>query len=172
MQRKIVCLYSGGIKSVAYLAKILTDKQYDDYIIQVHYINIINHTREFQSAVEAVNKSLKFFQEASHRKFVVTENQVNFSCLPAPSPLPLDIDICVFVASQMINVDPSIRFVVMGFSKDDLANSDMFAQMQAYLEMTKQNPDASLDAEYLFPLIDNSYDEILAMQPKGLFGRG
>lgn len=165
---KIVCFYSGGIKSLAALWNILADEQYKDYAIQVHHVTIINHTGKFREAAEKVRQTLVKIRAECSRKLIITENQVNFSCLPAPSRLPSDIDICAFVAAQMVNTDPSIRYVVMGFSNEDSHNSsngNAVKRVQAYLAMTKQNPESALNAEYLFPLVTKSRSQILELLP-------
>lgn len=165
---KIVCFYSGGAKSLASLWSILIDEQYKDYIIHVHHVVIVNHTGKFREAAEKVRQTLARIKTECSRELIITENQVNFSCLPAPSRLPSDIDICAFVAAQMVNTDPSIRYVVMGFSSEDNndgPNDSAVKRAQAYLAMTKQNPEAAPDAEYLCPQIDKSRLQILELLP-------
>ena len=161
MQRKIVCLYSGGFKSRACLFELLNNEQYREYIIQVHHVNIINHTTQFQSDSQAVKDRLISLQKTARKKFTISENQINFSCLPPQSSLPDDIDICAFVASQMINNDQSIRYIAMGFSNENFVQTDMLNRIQAALDLTKLNPDAALDAEYIFPLMNKTRAEVL-----------
>ncbi len=169
MQRRIICFYSGGIKSVASLMALLLEEKFKDYIIQVHYINIVNYKKEFQLAARAVEKSLTAFSKFTERKFLISENQINFSCLPFSSKLPADIDICGFVASQMVAVDPSIRYIVMGLSSADLAKTGSSAsldKLDAYLAMAKEQPEASADVEYFFPLMDLEQSSISALAAK------
>lgn len=162
MKRKLICLYSGGVKSVACLSEVLTNKLYEDYIVQVHYVHIINHTGQFKKDVDDVKKTLKYFQDTSERAFIISENQINFSCLPYPSLLPNDIDICVFVANQMLSTDKAVRYIAMGFSKEDFGIQAIFSRIQKSLDLTKINPDAALDAEYIFPLSNKTRVEIIA----------
>lgn len=166
MKRKIVCLYSGGFKSRACLFELLNNQQYQEYMIQVHYVNIINHATQFQSSSQTVKDALKIIQKTARKKFTISENQINFSCLPPQSSLPDDIDICAFVVSQMINNDQSIRYIAMGFSNEIFVQPDILERIQAALELTKLNPDAALDAEYIFPLIDKTRAEDVALAPK------
>lgn len=120
MKRKIVYLYSDGFKSRACLFKLLNDKQYREYIIQVYHISIINHATQFQNSAQGVKDILKSVQKTTRKKFTISENQINFSYLTLQSLLPDDIDICAFVASQMINNDQSICYIAMGFSREIL----------------------------------------------------
>jgi hypothetical protein len=166
MKRKIVCLYSGGFKSRACLFELLNNKQYQEYIIQVHHVSIINHATQFQSSSQAIKDTLKIIQKAAGKKFTVSENQINFSCLPPQSSLPDDIDICAFVASQMVNNDQSIRYIAMGFSNENFVQTDILNRIQAALDLTKLNPDAALDAEYIFPLMNKTRAEAIALVPK------
>lgn len=166
MQRKIVCLYSGGFKSRACLFELLNNKQYREYIIQVHHVSIINHATQFQNSSKAVKDTLISLQKTARKKFTISENQINFSCLPPQSSLPDDIDICAFVASQMINNDRSIRYIAMGFSNENFVQTDMLNRIQAALDLTKLNPDAALDAEYIFPLMNKTRADAIALASK------
>lgn len=42
----------------------------------------------------------------------------------------------------------------------------MLNRIQAVLDLTKLNPDAALDAEYVFPLMNKTRDEAIALAPK------
>lgn len=170
MQRKIVCFYSGGKKSLACLFAILNNPEYKEYLIQIHYIHIINHTQQHRQALEAVKSTLPIFKEFFNRDFIVTENQINFSCLPAPAALPADSDICLFVASQIINIDISVRYIALGFSSEQLqANTDygnLAKKIDVNLASNRQNPHASKDVEYLLPCREISNAEIVASMSK------
>jgi hypothetical protein len=66
----------------------------------------------------------------------------------------------------MINNDQSIRYIAMGVSNEISAQPDMLERIQATLELTRLNPAAALDAEYIFPLIDKTRAEAVALAPK------
>lgn len=163
--KKIVCFYAGGIKSIALLLQILLDKKYIDYLIQVHSIEIINHTMQFRQELITIERTLQFFQQYSEREFLTTQNQVNFSCLPLGSPLPSNFEICLFVASQMINVDPSIEYIAFGNSLEDIEKFKPYGNLrekaEAYLEMAKLNPEGALNAKHLFPFLSVSRAQVI-----------
>lgn len=166
MQRKIVCFYSGGKKSLACLFAILSNPEYKEYLIQIHYIHIVNHKQQYKQALDAVKATLPVFKEYFQREFIVTENQINFSCLPAPAKLPADSDICLFIASQIINIDISVRYVALGFSHEQLESNNEYGNLakkiSANLASNRENPYSAQDAEYLLPCGEMSDVEIVA----------
>lgn len=156
MKKKLVCLYSGGAKSIVCLSKILNDPQYNDMLIQVHYIHMVNYKREFQVAQERVKKSLVNFKDNFADRLIFSENQINFSCLPVSSPLPDDNSICLFVATQMYNVDNEVIYVALGYSKVEFEAKKLSQQIQAYTQMLKESSNRGINSGFIFPLVANS----------------
>lgn len=166
VREKIFCLYSGGIKSIACLLAILNDPQYNEFVIQVHYVHHIDYRNDFVVALEKVKKSLSYFQKNFPGRVMVSENQVNFSCLPARSALPNPVDIHLFVARQIVAVDVNLRHVVMGFTHDDLTNPMLSKKIETHFELLCPDSSIARQVKLLLPLRDTTIDEIISEIPK------
>ena len=159
---KIFCLYSGGKKTIACLLAILNDPQYSEFVIQAHYVHHIDYRNDFVVALEKVKKSLSYFQKNFPDRVIVSENQVNFSCLPARSALPNPVDIHLFVARQIVAVDVNLRHVVMGFTHDDLTNPMLSKKIEAHFELLCSDSSIARQVKLLLPLRDTTVDEIIS----------
>ncbi len=168
IQEKIICLYSGGKKSIACLLAILNDPQYNEFVIQVHYVHLIDYQHDFIVALEKVKKSLCYFQKNFPNRVIVSENQVNFSCLPARSALPNTIDIYLFVARQIVAVDVNLRHVVMGFTHDDLTNPIISKKIETNFELLCSGSNIARQVKLLLPLRDITVAEIISKVPKNI----
>ncbi len=122
MQDKILCMYSGGLDSAGALWELLTNPKYNEYIILVHHINIINHERRVHAEKTAVDETLKLFRELTKKQFYYSNSTIDFSCLPYPSNLPFDTDIYGFIGSNLATIDRTIKFLASGSTKSDKEN--------------------------------------------------
>lgn len=119
MKPRLFCLYSGGLKSAGYLWQILSNDKYDDYIIHIHHISIINYKMAYFAQEYYTKKSLEIFKQHFNRELIFTHNQINFNCLPKHSLLPNDIDICSFVANQYVSLNHDTEYIILGRSNED-----------------------------------------------------
>lgn len=161
MAEKVICLYSGGKKSIACLLAILNDPEYNDFIIQVHYVHLIDYRNEFMATLEKVKNSLSYFQSKFPERFIVSENQVNFSCLPERSILPNPIDICLFIARQVVTSDDVLRQIIMGFTHDDLSDAMLCRKLENFFGFKKEGSNIMQQTRVVLPLQNMTVDQII-----------
>lgn len=168
MKKQIFCLYSGGLKSVGNLWYILSNPKYNDYIIHIHHIHILNYENHAKAEAHAVKQTLDFILKQFKREFIISENQINFNCLPKASKLPNNLDICAFVASQYISVNPDIAYILVGYSKEDNESNYLkdISRFNLSLERAKELNTASKEVSLLSPLQYLSRNQINLMLPE------
>lgn len=169
MKPKIFCLYSGGLKSAGYLWQILSDHKYDDYIIHIHHVSIINHRLSYFAQEYYAKQSLNVFKQHFKRDLVFTHNQINFNCLPKFSLLPNDIDICSFIANQYISLNHDTKYIVIGSSHEDtIEESTQIKRANFALNKITKNPQFNNHASYLEIAFNLSRKDLYNILPSEL----
>ena len=121
----ILCMFSGGLDSTAALYKLLTDKEYDDYDIYVHHIQIINAAKRHKAEKVAVDNIVKQLRQGLRvRPFKYSTSTVNTEFLHTPGFRGFMSDVCLvaFIASQICLRNHNIRKFVIGVTNSDKRN--------------------------------------------------
>lgn len=113
----ILCMFSGGLDSAGALYTLLTNPEYNDYKIHVHFIEMLNKERRFQQERQAVAGCIKWFENHC-RSFEFTKSVQDFSFMT--HSYPFDSDVYIFVASQIISSSKlNYTGIALGVNRDD-----------------------------------------------------
>ena len=164
--QKILCFYSGSLTAAGTLWQILSNPDYLDLSIHVHHIRIINYTQNEVHKYAASKATLALLAEQFQRKFIYTENRVDFSCLPLAVPLPADADIVAFMAGTMLNMYPAIKYIAIGHATHSLPQQlSKSAQITKALAMYRTRQSA---AQYINPLVGLNNEHLSMMLPQNI----
>jgi 7-cyano-7-deazaguanine synthase in queuosine biosynthesis len=164
MRYRILCMYSGGIDSTGMLYKLLTDKQYSDYDIHVHFVVNMNREKRYVAEMLAVKNCLAWFRN-NCRSFIYTENTMDFSFLKGA--FPWDSDIINFTAGEIVILSSYLyKYVTIGQTKTDferINDTTRINKTRKILDLLLSIYDKKV--EKIYPLIDLTKTEIWNMIP-------
>jgi hypothetical protein len=169
MKGVILCMYSGSLGSAGMLSALLTREEYTGFAIHVHHMHLVNPENRALVEHSVTLGALEHLRKSGYREFSYSESLHRY---PAFNQQILwDADLCAFMAGNICNTSPDIRYVALGRTKtdDEQAGHDLLARMarsQAIFRAVKalnQNP-----SEYIFPVAQLSKREIWTLLPPEL----
>ncbi len=166
MKQKILSMYSGGLDSTGVLYRLLTDDEFADYEVHVHHMHVVNRENRAPAEGEAVFKILRLLSTDGHRPFKTTESLHRYDFMR--KGMVWDMDLSAFMAGNICAADPLIKQVAMGRTKTDLEEGGEEFLQRMKRAQTVFKGVISLDdsdAEYIFPVVDMSKQDIWDMLP-------
>ncbi|MEO1254229.1 MAG: hypothetical protein AAFY41_04970 [Bacteroidota bacterium] len=168
----ILCMYSGGIDSTGVLHELMTNDKYTEHPLIIHHIHIFNRENRATAEAHAVKQILKYYQENTSRKFLVTEstfNTMGFAPLKSVR-FPFDMDVCAFFAGNISAARKDIGMVAMGRTKTDVDTGGGNFQMRMNRAQSIFKSVMSLEGtsvpEYIFPVLNYTKKEIWGFLPE------
>ena len=159
-QQIILAMYSGGLDSLGMIYKLLTDKEYKDYILHIHHIHNRNVEHRDRAEAIVVDRVLKELEKLGF-SFIYSESEIGSQ--PYNGQFMYDTDSINFFAGYICSVNPNIVRVAMGMQANDSNYS---------LEDRRKRANAILAAfttvEKIYPVLEMSKREIYDSLPESL----
>jgi len=172
MKGIILCMYSGGLDSAGMLHFLLTRDDYKDFGIHVHHLHLVNPENRALAERVATKAALEYFRRTGCRAFGYSESLHRYPAFNRE--IIWDADLCAFMAGNLCNASPEIRYVALGRTRTDIeqAGHDFqgrMARAQAIFTAAKAlNPHPS---EYIFPVAHLTKRELWDALPPELRAR-
>lgn len=166
MERKLLCMYSGGLDSVGVLYRLLTDDAYADHGVHVHHMHVVNRENRAPAEAEAVQRTLGLMQGGGYRPFRVTQSLHRYDFMRRD--MLWDMDLCAFMAGNICAADPTIVHVAMGRTATDVDSGGEGFRRRMDRAQQIFKAVISLDeseATYIFPVVEMTKAEIWSMLP-------
>jgi len=165
----ILCMYSGGLDSAAMLHVLLTRDEYKDFAVHVHHMHLVNPENRAMVEHAVTMGALDHMRKSGYREFGYSESLHRYPAFN--QQIIWDADLCAFMAGNICNATPDIRYVALGRTRTDIeqAGHDFQARMaraQAIFRAVKalnQTP-----SEYIFPVAQLTKRELWALLPPEL----
>jgi 7-cyano-7-deazaguanine synthase in queuosine biosynthesis len=159
-QQIILAMYSGGLDSLGMIYKLLTDKEYKDYVLHIHHVHNRNVEHRDRAEAIVVDRVLK---ELEHLGFSFIYSESEIGSQPYNGQFMYDTDSINFFAGYICSVNPNIVRVAMGMQANDSNYS---------LEDRRKRANAILAAfttvEKIYPVLEMSKREIYDSLPESL----
>ena len=153
-------MYSGGLDSLGMIYKLLTDKEYKDYVLHIHHVHNRNVEHRDRAEAIVVDRVLK---ELEHLGFSFIYSESEIGSQPYNGQFMYDTDSINFFAGYICSVNPNIVRVAMGMQANDSNYS---------LEDRRKRANAILAAfttvEKIYPVLEMSKREIYDSLPESL----
>jgi 7-cyano-7-deazaguanine synthase in queuosine biosynthesis len=169
MTDMILCMYSGGLDSAGVLHLLLTRDEYKDYAVHVHHMHLVNPENRAPAERTATLSALDYLRQNGARSFGYSESLHRYPAFD--SSFIWDADICAFMAGNICNASPNIRYVALGRTRTDVETAGheferRMARAQAiFLAVKAMNPHPS---EYIFPVAHLTKQELWETIPPEL----
>ncbi len=117
----ILCMFSGGIDSTGALWKLLNDKEYFEFNIHVHHVNLINKENRAKAEYNASFAIIKEMSDLGVRPFGFSSSVLDTSFLVKPifNRFLFDAESNAYISASICLCNTSIRRVVVGYIEDD-----------------------------------------------------
>jgi 7-cyano-7-deazaguanine synthase in queuosine biosynthesis len=159
-KQTILVMYSGGLDSLGMTYKLLTDPEYEDYVLHIHHIHIRNIENRDRAEAITVELALKELERLGF-SFIYSESQI--SSQPYNGDFMYDTDSINFFAGYICSTNPNIVNVAMGMNANDSNHA---------LEERRKRANAILTAftrvEKIYPVLNMSKREIYDSLPDTL----
>ena len=153
-------MYSGGLDSLGMIYKLLTDKEYKDYVLHIHHIHNRNVEHRDRAEAIVVDRVLKELEKLGF-SFIYSESEIGSQ--PYNGQFMYDTDSINFFAGYICSVNSNIKKVALGMQANDHNHS---------LEDRRKRANAILAAftpvEKIYPVLEMSKREIYDGLPNSL----
>ena len=166
MNGVILCMYSGGLDSAGMLHLLLTGDEYKDFAVHVHHLHLVNPENRALVEQAATMNALEQLRKSGYREFSYSESLHRYPAFN--QQIVWDADLCAFMAGNICNATPDIRYVALGRTRTDIEHAGhdfqgRMARAQAIFRAVKslnKNP-----SEYIFPVAQLTKREVWEMLP-------
>lgn len=166
MNEMILCMYSGGLDSAGMLYFLLTREEYKDYAVHVHHMHLINPENRARAEQAATMSALEYLRKNGARPFGYSESLHRYPAFNMH--FIWDADLCAFMAGNICNASPNIRYVALGRTRTDTESAghhfeERMARAQAIFKAVKamnSNP-----SDYIFPVAHLTKKELWETLP-------
>lgn len=167
---KILCMFSGGLDSLAVLYLLLTRPEYRDFDIHVHHLVLKNIEARALAEKAACQKIMEYFKNHQYKAFSYSESFHDTSCLK--KYFIYDTVMYCFMAAQMLINDPWISKVAIGFQEKELKEKGSVHRLNKGRDVFYELlPDEiKFQKEIIFPLRNHEKQDIWNLLPKDLRG--
>ncbi|MFZ5564846.1 MAG: hypothetical protein ACOZBW_12415 [Thermodesulfobacteriota bacterium] len=167
-EKKILCMYSGGLDSLGALYRLLTAQEYADFGLHVHHMHLKNVENRALAENKAIQATLKFFRENGYRNFLYTESGHDYSFMRRY--FTFDTYWYAFMAANIMTADHAIVHVAVGRTKSDMesASSRMNANRGHEIFHATLPLDLRFERSYIFPVAHLTKQEVWNMLPPAL----
>ncbi len=172
MNEMILCMYSGGLDSAGMLHLLLTRDEYKDFAVHVHHMHLVNPENRAAAEQAATMSAMEYLRQSGARAFGYSESVHRYPAFDLH--FIWDADLCAFMAGNICNASPSIRYVALGRTRTDTETAGheferRMARAQAIFQAAKaMNPHPS---EYIFPVAHLTKQELWEAIPPELRDR-
>lgn len=169
MNGMILCMYSGGLDSAAMLHLLLTKDEYKAFAIHVHHLHLVNLENRALATHAATLNALEHLRKSGCREFGYSESLHRYPVFN--QQMLWDADLCAFMAGNICNATPDIRYVALGRTKTDTehggpeyqARLDRALGIFRAVKALNQAP-----SEFVFPVAHLTKGEIWELLPPEL----
>jgi 7-cyano-7-deazaguanine synthase in queuosine biosynthesis len=169
MKGVILCMYSGGLDSAGMLHFLLTREEYKDFAVHVHHMHLVNPENRALVEHAATMNALEHLRKSGYRAFSYSESLHRYPAFN--QQIIWDADLCAFMAGNICNATPDVRYVALGRTRTDIdeAGHDFQGRMARAQEIFRavkalnKNP-----SEYIFPVAQMTKREIWDALPPEL----
>ncbi|MDO9632189.1 MAG: hypothetical protein Q7I92_09865, partial [Humidesulfovibrio sp.] len=118
MNSIILCMYSGGLDSAGMLHVLLTRDEFKDFAIHVHHMHLVNPENRALVEHAVTLSALEHMRQSGYREFSYSESLHRYPAFNRQ--IIWDADLCAFMAGNICNSTPEIRYVALGRTKTDI----------------------------------------------------
>jgi 7-cyano-7-deazaguanine synthase in queuosine biosynthesis len=122
-KKTILLMFSGGLDSTGVLYKLLTEKEYEEYDIHVHHIQLKNRENRNRAESIAIENIKKYLKTNNFREFKYSETEFKFPDID--KRYFYDVDIYNFIAGNLCWQMSYIEKVAIGRIATDITNNPM-----------------------------------------------
>ncbi|ABW67942.1 hypothetical protein [Desulfosudis oleivorans] len=167
-EKKILCMYSGGLDSLGVLYRLLTEPEYADFGLHVHHMHLKNVENRALAESKAIQATFRYFREKGYRNFLYTESGHDYSFMRRY--FTFDTYWYAFMAANIITADSSIMHVAVGRTKSDMesAGSRMNANRGHEIFHATLPLELRFDRSYIYPVAHLTKQAVWNMLPADL----
>lgn len=167
-QKKILCMYSGGLDSLGALYMLLTDLAYADVGLHVHHMHLKNIENRALAEHLAVRATLGYFRQNNFKSFLYTESSHDYSFMR--QYFVFDTYWYAFMAGHILTADKSILQVAVGRTKTDVESPSSMQHANRGREIFQATLPLELRfvRSYIYPVAHLTKQEIWRMLPPDL----
>ncbi len=161
----ILLMWSGGLDSTGVLWKLLNDDIYSLFNIHAHHISLWNHEGRSTPEGFAIDQILSELDLVQKCNLSYTDSLIEFPTINGI--FPYDADVVAFVAAQICNALPNIRYVANGVTRDDYSESSDYS-LRIGRSYSVFNSACTRRVEQIRPVSDMTKADIWTMLPDAI----